>query len=265
MGRVAMKDVLAAESDQVLSQFASSHVLLAFDFDGTLAPIVADRSAASMRTETRVLLDRVCKLYPCAVITGRALIDIRGRLCGLPLNHVIGNHGLEPSDDAAKFQHQVASVRPELEAALEGFPGVDIEDKSLSLAVHYRRSRSRKEARRAIYDAVGGLASMRVVPGKLVVNVVPGGAPHKGDAVVRLRAQEGSDTAIYVGDDVTDEDVFELDQPGRLLSVRVGRSAASAADYFLRDQRQIDPFLSRLAELRNGSPGCARTGPDRAA
>lgn len=93
---------------------------------------------------------------------------------------------------------------------------------------------------------------MRVVPGKFVLNVVLASAPNKGDALLDLRAREGADIAMYVGDDVTDEDVFRLDQPGRLLTVRVERSRTSAAAYFLRDQREVDQLLKRLITFREG-------------
>jgi trehalose 6-phosphate phosphatase len=90
---------------------------------------------------------------------------------------------------------------------------------------------------------------MRVVAGKLVVNVVPERAPHKGDALLALREKERP-TAIYVGDDVTDEDVFVLDEPGALVSARIGRSVRSAAPYYLRDQREMDTLLEVLARAR---------------
>jgi trehalose 6-phosphate phosphatase len=246
-----MKQMLAAANVELLAQFAWSRVLLAFDFDGTLAPIVANRDEARMRERTRALLKQVCGLYPTAVISGRSRDDVKRRMKGVPLRHIIGNHGLEPGEHMATFERQVASVRPQLEAALKDCSGVDIEDKRFSVAVHYRRSRRKRDARRAIHHAVEKLAlPMRVIPGKLVVNVIPERAPHKGDALGRLRSHEGTDTAIYIGDDVTDEDVFQLDQPGRLLSIRVGKSAASAAGYHLRDQREVDALLERLVTLR---------------
>lgn len=251
-----MNHVLTAANLELLAQYAWSRVLLAFDFDGTLAPIVANRDGAHLRARTRTLLEQVCQRYPCAVISGRSCDDVGGRLEGLTLRHIIGNHGLEPCEHISQFEFAVAEARPELEAALRDCAGLDIENKRFSLAVHYRRSRRKRDARRAIHDAVAKLKQpMRVVPGKLVVNVVPQGAPHKGDALIRLRDQEGADTAIYVGDDVTDEDVFELDQPGRLLSIRVGRSSSSAAAYYLRDQREVDALLARLVKLRAGDGG----------
>ncbi|MCC6747461.1 MAG: trehalose-phosphatase [Deltaproteobacteria bacterium] len=248
-----MKHVLAAANREVLAQFAWSRVLLAFDFDGTLAPIVTDRDAARMRERTRALLAEVCELYPCAIISGRGLTDVSSRVGGLRVPFVVGNHGMEPGKGLPEFAREVRAIRSQLEAELSAFTGVDIEDKQFSLAVHYRRSRHKRAARAAIHAAVPRLLHpVREVAGKLVVNLIPEGAPHKGDALVRLRSRARTDTAIYVGDDVTDEDVFALDQPGRLLSIRVGCSRRSSAEYFLRDQREVDVLLRRLATLRRG-------------
>jgi trehalose 6-phosphate phosphatase len=246
-----MKRLLAPHNLEVLAQFAWSRVLVAFDFDGTLAPIVAERDQARMRQTTSLLLDQVCRLYPCAVISGRSRGDVAERTNGAPLCHILGNHGLEPGKHMAEFERQIATVRPLLEAALANLSSVDVEDKRFSLAVHYRRSREKRAARRAIHAAVLALPiPMRTIPGKLVINVLPDKAPHKGDALTHLRALERADTAIYVGDDATDEDVFELDQPGRLLSVRVGHSSGSAANYYVRDQREVDTLLRRLVSYR---------------
>jgi trehalose 6-phosphate phosphatase len=88
------------------------------------------------------------------------------------------------------------------------------------------------------------------MPGKLVVNLLPDGAPHKGIALEELRAREGADTAVFVGDDVTDEDVFELDRPGKLLGIRVGQSRSSAAPFYIRNQLEVDALLERLVACR---------------
>jgi trehalose 6-phosphate phosphatase len=91
------------------------------------------------------------------------------------------------------------------------------------------------------------MKGVRLVGGKLVVNLLPAGAPHKGLALEAARERFGCDTALYVGDDETDEDVFALDQPGRLLAIRVGRRRGSAAGYYLRNQREIDRVLRVLS------------------
>src|SRR4029078_1365576 len=107
--------------------------------------------------------------------------------------------------------------------------------KRYTLAVHYRAARHKREARAAIERAVAGLPrAMRVIAGKLGRNIVRVGARNKGDVLLELRDREAADVALYVGDDITDEDVFMLDLPGRLLSIRIGKAARSAARYYLR-------------------------------
>ncbi|HKU45227.1 MAG TPA: trehalose-phosphatase, partial [Polyangiales bacterium] len=167
-----------------------------------------------------------------------------------------GNHGLEPGRNLVSFERAVAKVTPELERKLAGVRGIDIENKRYSLAVHYRKARSKRAARVAIEAAVRTLSRpMRIVGGKLLVNVVPQGAPHKGDALEALRIKLGADKALYVGDDVTDEDVFELERPDRVVGIRVGRARGSAASYYLRDQREIDALLDTLRRLRANGKG----------
>jgi trehalose 6-phosphate phosphatase len=247
-----MTHLLDRENESVLKQLAWAKVLLAFDFDGTLAPIVTDPAQAFMRPRTSELFAELCRLYPCAVISGRSKADVLSRLGDTALKYVIGNHGLEPGTRLDEFEHDIAQARAVLVGALEGVAGIVLEDKRYSLALHYRASRNKSVARRAIQKALALLTvPMRTVPGKLVVNVVPAAAPNKGDALLELRGKEHADTALYVGDDVTDEDVFRLDQPGRLLGVRVGESQASAATYFIREQREIDRLLARLVRLRS--------------
>jgi trehalose 6-phosphate phosphatase len=247
-----MMPLLGAANGKMLEQLAWSRVLVAFDFDGTLAPIVADRERAFMRTSTADLFARVCSLYPCAIISGRSRDDVLSRLNGARVKYVVGNHGLEPGATIDTFEREIADAHRVLSVLLADWPGVEIEDKRYSLAIHYRKSRSKRLARVAIHGAVATLPiRMRIVPGKLVVNVLPELAPNKGDALLALRATEQADIAFYVGDDATDEDVFKLDQPGRLLSARVGESIASCASYYLRHQNEIDRLLAKLVTYRN--------------
>lgn len=246
-----MKNILSPGNRQVLAQFAFSNVLLAFDYDGTLAPIVADPRRAAMRPATRALLGDVARLYPCVVISGRARADTRSRLDGIELRGVVGNHGAEALRVLNGHAHEVARWRTRLEAMLEGEPGVKIEDKGHSLAIHYRGARKKRRAREQALRAASSLSRARLVGGKQVLNVVPADAPHKGDALERERARLRCDTAVYVGDDETDEDVFRLDQPGRLLTIRVGARRGSEAAYCVRDQRQIDALLRALVGLRS--------------
>jgi trehalose 6-phosphate phosphatase len=232
--------------------FALSNVLLAFDYDGTLAPLVDAPPRATMRAFTRRLLRRASKLYPCVVITGRAKADAVSRLRNIEVCHVVGNHGAEPFPNGEAMRRRVQHWLPVLKAHLSRRQGVIIEDKGFSVAVHYRQARERDSSRRAVLAAARSLKDVRLVGGKLVVNFLVPDAPHKGLALERERSRFACDTVIYVGDDDTDEDVFQLDRPGQLLSIRVGRKRTSAAPYYIRNQAEIDRLLERLVALRGG-------------
>jgi trehalose 6-phosphate phosphatase len=247
-----MRYILARANRQVLRRFACSRVLLAFDFDGTLAPIVARPERAAMRRTTRALLESVAARYPCVVISGRARSDVVGRLAGLDAIDVVGNHGVEPWQTSVDRLRNVRRWPPLISAELASLRGVRIEDKGYSVAIHYRQSREKQKVRDAVQRAADRLGDVRLIPGKQVVDLLPRDAPHKGIALERARARHRCETAIYVGDDETDEDVFALDQTDRLLSIRVGRRPASRAPYYLRNQAEIDRLLRRLLDFTPG-------------
>lgn len=264
-----MKDLLAPGSLETLARLARSRTLLAFDFDGTLAPIVARRERAAMRPSTARLFEALCTRYPCAVLSGRHSLDVRARLGDSKVRFVVGNHGLEPGKKLSGHWRAMREVMHEL-APLEAIDGVELEDKGYSVSVHFRGARSKTRVRRRIVAAIEALAwPCRPVLGKDVVNVVSAKAPHKGDALRLLQRRTAAETVLYVGDDVTDEDVFRARRLKRLVSVRVGRSAASAASYFLSKQEEIDRLLAWLLVLRENRtdvdpPECLDAGPERA-
>ena len=113
-----MADILASRNHLVLARFARSNLLVAFDYDGTLAPIVQAPDRARMRPTTRRLLRSVTERYPCMVISGRARADLIRRLGDLPVEHVSGNHGLEPWGENERYVQQarewVAYLTPRL-------------------------------------------------------------------------------------------------------------------------------------------------------
>jgi trehalose 6-phosphate phosphatase len=210
-----------------------------------------------MRAATRGLLRRIAMRYPCVVISGRTRVDVLRRLCGVPVVEAIGNHGIEPWQISRRGVGAVRQWRQVLARRLARWPGVKIEDKAYSIAVHYRQARAKEMVRTAICRAASALGEVRLIPGKQVVNVLPKDAPHKGIALQKARTRFECETAVYVGDDDTDEDVFALDQPGQLLTIRVGRKRESLASYFLRDQAEIDQLLRALVGARPGQRHCA--------
>ncbi|HTV58335.1 MAG TPA: trehalose-phosphatase [Verrucomicrobiae bacterium] len=246
-----MRHILSPRNLPVLEQFAFRNVLLAFDFDGTLAPLVSVPDGAAIRPSTRRLLRALASLYPCIVVSGRSRADVLRRLRGIGFQEVIGNHGIEPRDSSRDIAREVESWIPVLNRKLRAIRGVVLESKTFTLSLHYRKARNRRQALKAILNAARTLSGSRLIGGKQVVNVIPKGAPDKGLAVERERKHRHCDNVIYVGDDETDESVFACGLPSRYLTIRVGVKKSSSASYFLRNQREIDRLLKFLVEIRS--------------
>lgn len=230
---------------------ASGPLLVAFDFDGTLAPIHADIGGAELRPETRTLLSRVAEQYPTAVLTGRSRRDAAGRLRGVPLAALIGNHGLETAVRHARARAAVRRWMTTLPARLRGVAGIEVENKGETLAIHYRRAHRPAVARRRILRAAAELSPRpRIVGGKALVNLVPDEGLDKGTALAALMRRHAA-RALYVGDDDTDEAVFGLPRALRVVTVRVGRARRSRARYRLASQRSVDLLLRELVDCRD--------------
>jgi trehalose 6-phosphate phosphatase len=249
-----VKEILRAANRGVLRRLADARALLAFDYDGTLAPLVDEPDRAAMRSKTRDLFGKLTQVHRCAVLSGRALADIRARLGQVDLVAVIGNHGAEAVAPDRRHRQRVRRWLPRLERELGPMTGVRIEDKGYSLSVHYRHAPNPETARAAVHAVAARLPGVRVQGGKLVVNLLPEGAPHKGMALASLMDRRGLDTALYVGDDDTDEDVFASASPDRVVGVRVGRRKETAARYWLPRQRDVDRLLEVLLELPRRPP-----------
>jgi trehalose 6-phosphate phosphatase len=247
----APADVLSPHHRPILAGFALSNVLLAFDYDGTLAPIATTPAAAQMRSTTGRLLARASRRYPCVVISGRMLADISERVQEIPLWYVFGNHGFEPVNPNTPPTGRTAEWLRTLREQLPAQPGIVIEDKSHTLTIHYRAAPDRESAAAAIGRAVQSLTDARVVGGAEAVNVLPRNGADKGVALRHAMRLFACTTAIYVGDDDTDEDAFRAIGPDRLLGVRIGRSDSSAAGFHLENQTDIDALLRILVDLRS--------------
>jgi trehalose 6-phosphate phosphatase len=238
----------------MMAGFAASDVVVAFDYDGTLAPINPAPGRVRMRDTTRRLLRSVAGRYPCAVISGREYVDIERRLKGVPLQGVFGNHGIEPLWADPAGAALVTDWLATLARRLGGCRGVWLEDKHQSLAIHYRHARDPAATRRIIARAIAGLKEVRAIDGRASVNLIPRRGPNKGRALKHICRVEGCARAIYVGDDGTDEDAFGALRPDRLISIRVGRNEQSLASFTLRSQRDLDALLRLLIALRTPAP-----------
>ena len=243
-------DILSARHSGILSRFAASNLLLAFDYDGTLAPIASSPARARMRVRTRRLLARAARRYPCVVISGRPLEQLAAKLHRIPVWHLYGNHGFEPSAGTDRHAARVRDWIDRLSRQLLPHEGLVIENKRYTVTVHYRHVRHKRRALEAIRAAVRCLPHVRVTGGEEALNLLPSGGPNKGVALRRARQLFDCETALYVGDDDTDEDAFASGAADRLLSIRVGRRRGSGARYRLRSQLEIDALLQRLVDCR---------------
>jgi trehalose 6-phosphate phosphatase len=245
--------LLSRACQPLLARLAREKTLCAFDFDGTLAPIVTHPGRARMRPRTRELLKRLSRLYPCAIFSGRSRADLRGKVQGSGIRDLAGNHGAEPSArSSAALRRKVAHWKTVLKSGIDDMPGVWIEDKGISLAVHYRQQPNKQAARRRIMRALASLDGVHAVGGKQVINLVAADAPHKGQALAAARDRLKCDWVLYVGDDDNDEDAFALS--GNTVPVRVGQKRASKARYYLRNQAEMDTLLEALIGLRSSTP-----------
>jgi trehalose 6-phosphate phosphatase len=266
----AMRPLLSAEGDAALAALVRAGTpLLAFDFDGTLAPIVAHPDDARLDEAVAGRLARLAAHWPVAIVTGRAVADVRARLGAFVPRYVVGNHGAEDTaaagaPDPRRWVKALDPLRAAMHShrALIEAAGVGIEDKALSIAFHYRQAAEPARARAAIRAVLA--AAMRAAPsmrlhtfdGKRVVNAVAAGAPDKAHAVQRLVAASGAHGALFAGDDINDEPVFAA-APEGWVTVRIGAGGAdpddayapSLARWTLDGPQQIAPLLDRLIAL----------------
>lgn len=246
-----MKRLVAGSQQKVLSRFARRRVLLAFDFDGTLAPLVAKASDAAMRPRTAKLFNAVAHRYPCVIVTGRRARDIRRRLGNAPVAAVVGNHGADSAVDRAEVRRIVAASLRAIAPIVSREPGSWIENKTYSISVHFRPGPTTDDHLAALRRAVATVPKAGLVPGKNVLNVVAADAPDKGGAVEQLLRALRCDHVLFIGDDETDERVFRRIPRSKLLGIRIGAAAHSRAAYVLHKQSDIDRLLSTLLSLRD--------------
>ena len=253
-GRPLMQALFGREGEQALRTLVGVPTLFGFDFDGTLAPIVARPDDARVTSAIARALVRLAARAPVAVVTGRAVADVWPRL-GFEPAFVVGNHGAEdpmfPPTPAAAAAFDALRQRLTAEAPALAAAGVAIEDKTFSFALHYRLARDAAQAQQAIDALVAGLdPRFRTFGGKAVLNIVAADAPDKADAMFELVARAHCEAALFVGDDVNDEAVFERAPPS-WVTVRVGldERAETHARFFLDGQASLAPMLQRLLTL----------------
>jgi trehalose-phosphatase len=236
------------------------------DCDGTLAPIADTPEKAAVPEGTKRVLSLLSKKddYRVAVISGRALRDIKKKI-GLKRVIYSGNHGFQITTPGFSYSLPVPSgyrntlrqIKSSLRLGLSGIGGVLIEDKGFFLSLHFRLVKTEKVhlVKSIFRDSVSfslKKGKVAVRPGKKVFEIGPPVLWNKGKIVLWILARREFNPGgnkflpVYIGDDITDEDAFKA-LKGRGLTVFVGRPNASAADYYLKDTREVARFLRLLS------------------
>jgi trehalose-phosphatase len=279
-----VSEALLPVIDRVAARLAGRPLAVLLDVDGTLAPIAPRPEEAAVPAETRKVVAALAALpdMRVALVSGRAAADAR-RMVGVANVWVIGNHGFEvvspdggelPQPELEPWRSAVARAARRIAPLVAPVPGVLLEDKGWTLSVHYRLADPKVVPR--LVESVERVAEplgLRVMRGKMVVEVRPDVRVDKGTAVLRLANQlgalarreddvsgddrdaaagDGNGSAVFVGDDRTDEDAFRAlrSRSARVVTVRVthGEEMATAAEFSLEDPAAVRSFLEWLLE-----------------
>lgn len=245
--------MLSADLQRALTAAAATpRLLITSDFDGTLAPIVSNPADARPLAEAADALVALADLpdTTSALISGRALEVLR-ELSGMPVSvHLVGSHGAE---FASGFAHEVDDallqrITAELDDIAAGKPGVTVETKPASVALHVRNA-SAGDGEAALTEARDASTNWdaQLTEGKAVLEfaVIQ---TDKGEAIDILRSQENATAVVFFGDDVTDEKAFRR-LSGDDVGVKVG-PGETLATYRVETPEDVATALKYLFDAR---------------
>ena len=256
-----MTDNFIATDPQPVSDAARPEVDLArcallLDIDGTLLELAPTPREVVVPPDLRGNLERLLAATSgaLALVSGRSLIDIDW-IFEPALFPAVGGHGAEMrlSGETQAVASHAPPMDPDLKkrfAAIADLdPGILLEDKGYSIALHYRKA---PQIESALYDAVSAVradlpdASLAVLPGKFVCEIKASGVS-KASGVRELltHAPFAGRTPVFLGDDVTDETVFAIMPDLHGLSFSVGRHAQGVQGYF-ESPREVREWLADL-------------------
>lgn len=245
--------MLPADLQRALTAAAATpRLLVTSDFDGTLAPIVSNPADARPLADAADALAALADLpdTASALISGRALEVLR-ELSGMPVSvHLVGSHGAEFDSG---FAHEVDDallqrITAELNEIADGKPGVTVENKPASVALHVRNASAGDgeaaltEAREASTNWDAQLTEGKAVLEFAVIQT------DKGEAIDILRSQENTTAVVFFGDDVTDEKAFRR-LGGDDVGVKVG-PGETLATYRVETPEDVATALKYLLDAR---------------
>ncbi|WP_458207044.1 trehalose-phosphatase [Haladaptatus sp. NG-SE-30] len=237
-------------------------LLAMFDFDGSLAPIEDHPDDVTLPPATRTVLKdlRDSRDVQVGIVSGRGLTDLRSRVDIDGIAYA-GNHGLElhAGDEqqihpaAENARDDIDDLCDDLESCLAPVDGAFVEDKGVSASIHYRLVNDDRvpAVEQVVKEAVRDVPDVRVTSGKQVLELRPDVDWHKGRAIRWLYDHHVPDEEtwlpLYVGDDRTDEDAFDV-LPDTGLAVKVGRTPPTVAGYRVADPTAVRAVAEWLSE-----------------
>lgn len=244
-------------------------LLIATDFDGTLAPVVRDPTRARPLPQARRALATLARRTTVAVISGRDLANLASQ-CRIPGVLLLGSYGLEPWRQVAAHEAPPPPPEPspqmlELGHALQQLTswmdGVQVEVKSLGVAVHYRNAPDPRRVGpiiRRLMEQLSARQSFQVLRGRLVVEARPPRSGNKGTALAMLLDRLQPKGCIFAGDDLGDvpamrvlhsrRDQLELAEAVGVVSSESYPELLDEADYLLDGPARWAELLSALVD-----------------
>lgn len=255
-----------SQIEAIFSRISSHRSIIFLDYDGTLTPIVSRPELAIMSESMRRVLTELSSKIPVAIISGRELNDVRN-MVNIPHIYYAGNHGFElryPDgtvtipEDVKKYPPLLDQIHTSLQSLQSSYPGIIIERKKFSLAVHYRLLKDEgliNSLKKSLSGMVSQFTQFKLTSGKKVFELRPSIDWHKGKAVQVITNQIFGNTprsfAMYIGDDLTDEDAFRA-VSGWGAGILVGSEWQSTfADYLLKDTDEVRMFIEQLNNFLN--------------
>lgn len=250
------------------SLMQAHRIFLFLDLDGTLMEIAATPGEASLSPEMRGCLEELAKLPGTlvGVVSGRKIEEVQ-RLASVEKIFYVGLHGLEietPRGEKISYPGSeevidaLRSMRDEWARSSAVVPGIFLEDKGLTLALHFRLAKREDASKvmRVFFQIVGAYQErgipLEILEGKEVLEVKPGGID-KGTAVSCLLDKYGKGAVpVYLGDDVTDEAAFRSLRLRGITVLVAEVPRPTAASYYLRNPDEVYAFLKYLVLRREG-------------
>ena len=239
------------------------------DIDGTLVEIAETPQGVQLGPALITTLASLLRVSDGAValVSGR-LIETIDRLFSPLRLPVAGLHGCERRSAGGEISRLVqppeglTEARSRLLAFARACPGLLVEDKRLSLAVHYRGAQGRRaEILAAVEDAAAALGpGVHVLAGKMVFEIRPAGVD-KGAAIEAFMAEPPfhGRTPVFIGDDLTDEDGFAVVNRLGGHSIRVDGDWPTHARWQVRSVSELLDWLAALpGRLDPHRPASAR-------